>query len=190
MNDHPIGLVVDDDLQRRRLTVFFRPLLAIPQLIWLALWGIVAYLAVLVAWFAALFTGRVPQGLHDVIARYLRAMTHVYAYALLLAEPWPPFGGAPGYPIDARIDGPESQSRLTMFFRLLLAIPALLLTSVFRTVNQIVAVLGWFYALATRRMHEGMRDMSAWMLRYEVQTYGYLMLLTGRYPSLSGAPTA
>ena len=36
----------------------------------------------------------------------------------------------------------------------------------------------------------GMRDISAWMLRYELQTYGYLFLLTGRYPSLSGAPTA
>ena len=190
MNDHPIGLVVDDDLRRNRLTVFFRPLLVIPQLVWIALWGIVAYLAVLVAWFAALFTGRVPQGLHDFVARYLRAVTHVYAYGLLLAEPWPPFSGAPGYPVDARIDGPEPQSRLTVFFRLLLSIPALLLTSVFRTVNQIVAILGWFYALATGRMHEGMRDMSAWMLRYEVQTYGYLMLLTGRYPSLAGAPTA
>jgi hypothetical protein len=30
MTDHPIGLVVDDDLKRNRLTVFFRLLLAIP----------------------------------------------------------------------------------------------------------------------------------------------------------------
>jgi hypothetical protein len=34
-----------------------------------------------------------------------------------------------------------------------------------------------------------MRNISAWLLRYEVQTYAYLMLLTGRYPSLAGAPT-
>ena len=50
---HPIGLIVDDDLQRNRLTVFFRLLLAIPQLIWLGLWGILVYFAVIVAWFAA-----------------------------------------------------------------------------------------------------------------------------------------
>ena len=55
--------------------------------------------------------------------------------------------------------------------------------------NQIVAFLGWFYALATGRMNEGMRNLSAWLLRYEVQTYAYVMLLTGRYPSLAGAPT-
>jgi hypothetical protein len=190
VNDHPIGLVVDDDLRRTRLTVFFRPLLAIPQLIWLALWGIVTYLAVIVAWFAALFTGRVPQGLHGFIARYLRALTHVYGYVLLLADPWPPFSGATGYPIDLRVDEGEPQSRLTVFFRLLLAIPALLISSVFRTVNQLVAVLGWFYSLFTGHMHGGMRDMSAWMLRYELQTFGYVVLLTGRYPSLAGAPTA
>ena len=40
MNEHPIGLVVDDNLRRNRLTVFFRLLLAIPQAIWLAVWSI------------------------------------------------------------------------------------------------------------------------------------------------------
>lgn len=191
MNDHPIGLVVDDDLRRTRITVFFRLLLAIPQAIWIALWGIAAYVAWIVAWLAALVTGRVPGGLHAFLARYARASTHLYAYVLLLADPWPPFGGAPGsYPVDLRVAPAEAQSRLTVLFRLLLAIPALLLSYVFRLVNQLVAFLGWFYCLATGRMHEGMRDLSAWMLRYELQTYCYLGLLTDRYPSLGGGPTA
>lgn len=188
---HPIGLIVDDDLKRNRLTVFFRLLLAIPQAIWLGIWGIVVYIAVLLAWLVALVTGRVPDGLHAFLARYLRATTHLYSYVLLLADPWPPFGGAPGsYPVDLRVDAAQKQSRLTVFFRILLAIPALLLSYVFRAVNQLVAFLGWFYCLVTGRMHRGMRDMSAWMLRYELQTYAYLMLLTGRYPSLAGAPKA
>jgi ABC-type multidrug transport system fused ATPase/permease subunit len=187
---HPIGLIVTDDLQRNRLTVFFRLLLAIPHFILVLLWGIVAELAVLVAWFAALFTGRVPDGLHNFIASWLRYSTRVTAYVFLLADPFPPFGGGGSYPIDVRIDPAAPQSRLTVFFRLLLAIPALLLTYVFRAVNQIVALLGWFYALATGRMNEGMRNISAWLLRYETQTWGYAFLLTGRYPSLAGAPTA
>ena len=66
----------------------------------------------------------------------------------------------------------------------------MLLTYVFRMVNQIVALLGWFYTLATGHMHEGMRNISAWLLQYETQTWGYVLLLTGRYPSLAGAPTA
>jgi hypothetical protein len=187
---HPIGLIVTDDLRRSRVTVFFRLLLVIPHLIWLTLWGIVAELAVLVAWFAALFTGRVPDGLHQFIASFLRYSTRVNAYMLLLANPYPPFSGAGSYPVDVRIDPPQPQSRLTVFFRLLLIIPAALLSYVFRIVNNLVALLGWFYCLALGRMNQGMRDISAWLLRYEVQTYAYAFLLTGRYPSLAGAPTA
>lgn len=186
---HPIGLIVTDDLKRNRLTVFFRYFLAIPLSIWIALWGILVSIAVLVAWFAALVLGRVPEALHAFIARYLRALTHLTAYTFLLADPWPPFTGEPGYPVDLRIDAAAPQSRLTIFFRLLLAIPAFVLTYVFRMVNNIVAILGWFYSLVMGRMHQGMRDISLWMLRYEAQTYAYAMLLTSRYPSLENAPT-
>jgi len=187
---HPVGLIVTDDLQRNRLTVFFRLLLAIPHFIVVALWGIVTYVLVIVAWVVALFTGRVPDGVHNFIAAWLRYSTRVTAYAFLLADPFPPFGAGGSYPVDARIDSAETQSRLTVFFRTLLAIPAFLLTYVFRMVNQLVALLGWFYCLVTGHMHEGMRDISAWLLRYETQTWAYVLLLTGRYPSLSGAPTA
>jgi len=186
---HPIGLIVTDDLKRNRLTVFFRLLLAIPQSIWLTIWGIVVQIAVIVAWFAALFTGRVPDGLHAFIARYVRAVTHLEAYLFLLADPWPPFTGERGYPVDLRIDDAAPQNRLSVLFRLLLAIPALVLTYVFRLVNEVVAFLGWFYALGLGRMHKGMRDLSLWLTRYEVQTLAYLFLLTSRYPSLENAPT-
>lgn len=187
---HPIGLIVTDDLKRSRLTVFFRLLLVIPHLIWLELWGIVASIVVLISWFAALFTGRVPDGLHSFNAGYLRYLTRISGYLLLLANPYPPFSATQPYPFDARIDGPQKQSRLTVFFRFFLAVPALILVYVFRIVNQIVAVFGWFYSLATGQMNEGLRNISSWLLRYETQTYGYLMLLTGRYPSLEGTPSA
>ena len=188
---HPIGLIVDDDLHRTRLTVFFRLLLAIPQLIWLYFFGIVAAFALLFAWIVAVFTGRVPDSLHNLLARYQRLTTHVAAYTLLIANPWPPFGGSPGtYPVDLRVDEAAPQSRLTVFFRGLLAIPALVLAYVFRLVNTLIAVLGWFYSLIFGRMHEGMRDLSAWMLQFELQTYCYLFLLTGRYPSFAGGPKA
>ncbi len=187
---HPIGLIVTDDLHRSRLTVFFRILLAIPQFIWLALWGIVAEIVVLIGWFAALFMGRLPDGLHNFLAAFLRFYTHVTAYVLLLSNPWPPFLGDVSYPIDLRVDPAAPQSRLTVFFRLLLVIPASILSYVFRLVNNLVAFLAWFYCLFTGHMHEGMRNLSAWLLRYELQTFAYAMLLTGRYPSLAGAPTA
>ncbi len=57
--------------------------------------------------------------------------------------------------------------------------------SVLQNVAWIVAFLAWFYALFTGRMSQGMRDLSAYCLRYQAQTYGYLLLLTQRYPSFS-----
>jgi hypothetical protein len=187
---HPIGLIVTDDLRRNRLTVFFRLILAIPHFIWLSLWGFVVEVILLFAWLIAVFAGRLPDGLHNFLASFLRYSTRVNAYVLLLADPWPPFTSDRSYPVDVRIDPAQPQSRLTIFFRIILAIPALILTYVFRLVNNIVAFLGWFYALATGRMSPGMRDLSAWLFRYETQTFAYIFLLTGRYPSLSGTPTA
>src|SRR5689334_9294756 len=135
LQPHPIGLVVTDDLHRSRLTVFFRLLLAIPQFIWLAIWGIAAYFVVILAWFAALFIGRLPDGFHNFLAAFLRFTTQLSAYVLLLANPWPPFLGNVDYPVDLRVAPPEQQSRLTVFFRLVLVIPAGILTYVFRLVN-------------------------------------------------------
>lgn len=182
---HPIRLVVTDDLRRSRLTVFFRLLLAIPLGIWAALWGIAVTVVVVVAWVAALVTGRVPGGLHEFMAAYARFTTHLSAYLWIAADPYPSFTGEPGYPVDVEIAAAVPQSRLTVFFRLLLAIPASIVLNVLQYVAYVVAVLAWFYALFTGSMNKGMRDLLAYCLRYQAQTYGYLLLLTQRYPSFS-----
>jgi hypothetical protein len=182
---HPVHLVVTDDLQRSRLTVFFRLLLAIPHFIWLALWGIAVWFAVLAAWVVGIFTGRVPDGLHGFIASYLRYLTHVYAYVGIAADPFPAFSGAPGYPVDVEIAPAQKQSRLTIFFRLLLAIPASIVLTVLGYVAEIVIFLAWFYALFAGNLNQGLRDVIAYWLRYNAQTIGYVCLLTQRYPSFS-----
>ena len=184
--EHPIRLVVNDDLQRNRLTVFFRLILAIPHLIWVTLWGVIAILAYIVSWFATLFMGRSPEGLHNFLATFLRYSTHVRSYLLLVADPFPGFAGRPGsYPIDVEIDGSEPQNRLTVFFRWILAIPALLLTYLLGQLNQLLAIFSWFIALVLGRVPEGLRNFAVLAIRVETQTYGYLMLLTGRYPSFN-----
>ena len=75
--------------------------------------------------------------------------------------------------------------RLGVLARIVLALPALLLTAAFAIVALVAAVLGWFAALATARVPGGLRDLGAAALRYEAQTAGYLLLLTARYPDAS-----
>src|ERR1700761_7466053 len=137
---HPIEMTVSPDLSRNRLTVFFRLILAIPQLVVLYLWGILVGICVFFGWFVALILGRLPDGMHDFMTSYLRSYTRTSAYLLLLSDPWPPFGGAEGgYPVDLIVAPPADQSRLITFFRLILVIPAALLNYVFRLVNEVIA---------------------------------------------------
>jgi Domain of unknown function (DUF4389) len=181
--EDPIELDVHADLERSRLTVFFRLLLAIPHLIWLALWGIAVAVAVIVGWFATLATGSLPLGLHRFMAAYVRYQNHVYAYLFLIAEPFPGFTGrAGGYPVDPRIADPLPQNRWKVLFRAFLAIPAVLLNSAYGSLLFVVALLGWFACLANGRMPLGLRNAGALVLRYAAQTHGYVLLLTDAYP--------
>src|SRR2546421_3674959 len=185
---HPIRLRITDDLRRTRLTVFFRLFLAVPHFLWQMLLAIVAILAVLTSWFTTLFTGRSPDGLHSFLAGYLRYATHVSAYMFLLADPYPGFlfvNLKQDYPIDVEIDPPVDQGRSSVAFRIILAIPAMLVTQVLRNLSGILAFFSLWIAMFTGRVPEGIRNFGAFALRYETQTYAYIALLTPRYPSFN-----
>jgi hypothetical protein len=206
---HPIRIVVTDDLRRSRLTVFFRLLLAIPHIVWLILWTIAIVFVLLVNWVVTLIIGRSPAALHNFTAAYIRYSVHVRAFLFLAANPFPGFTGEPGsYPIDVEIAPPAPQRRLVTLFRILLVIPALLLSAALAGSNAsfstgrsgggrnssggaagggglgvFAAFFGWFVSLIRGRMPQGFRDLLAYGLRYEAQVGGYLLLLTDRYPS-------
>jgi hypothetical protein len=193
---HPVRVVVTDDLQRSRLTVFFRLLLAIPHLLWLSLWGAVAFVIVVINWFATLFKGQSPQGLHDFLGAYLRYATHVESYVLLAANPYPAFfvGSVGPYPIDLEIAPPERQSRWKTGFRAFLAVPAFLLAWTFlggpigsryyvgAGLAATTAFLTWFAALVRARAPRGLHDLTVWSIGYGAQAGAYVFLLTDRYP--------
>jgi len=208
VNDHPVRITVDDDLHRSRLTVFFRLLLAIPLIIWLVLWTIASLVAAIIGWFAALATGRLPTGLHNFLAAYVRFTLHVGAYIGLAANPYPGFTGAYGYPVDVVIPEPASQRRWKIALRLVLAVPALILAAMLGSgagggggnaaedsnaawfgntgvggVAAVCAFLGWFASLARGRMPIGLRDLGAYGVGYTAQAYSYLFLLADRYPN-------
>ena len=78
-------------VRRDRLSVCFRLILAIPQLI--ALWAIsIAWaLTTAIAWFSILITGRYPAALYEFAVGALRWNVRVEAYLLLLSDHYPPF---------------------------------------------------------------------------------------------------
>jgi 2-(1,2-epoxy-1,2-dihydrophenyl)acetyl-CoA isomerase len=183
---HPIRLSVADDLRRFRLTVALRWLLALPHLLVLAAWTYVLVPVALVDWVIALVKGRPAVGVAAWLTRFLRYQTHVYAYLYLVADPYPRFRGWAGtYPVDLAVDPPGPQPRWKTLLRIVLVLPAYVLMTVLQYVLVIVSLLGAVYALALGRYPRGIRDLSAYALRYTAQTWGYLLLLTDRYPTLA-----
>jgi len=70
--------------------------LAIPHYIVLVFLGIGALVAVIIAWFAILFTGRYPRGLFEYVLGVIRWGNRVGAYAfLLVTDQYPPFRLSP-----------------------------------------------------------------------------------------------
>jgi hypothetical protein len=67
-------------------------LLAIPHYIVLAFLGIGAMFAIIIAWFAILFTGKYPEGLFNYVVGVFRWGLRVQAYVtLLVTDEYPPF---------------------------------------------------------------------------------------------------
>jgi hypothetical protein len=201
MSDHPIRLSVSDDLRRTRITVGLRLLLAIPHYIWLALWSFVAFFAAVLNWLLTLLLGRSPGWLHHFLVAYVKYVTQLFAYLRIAADPYPSFDAPDGYPIDLSIAPAARQNRLTVLFRLPLALPAILISAALgglgggsfsgssgarissNGIGGLMAFAGWFVAVAQRRMPRGLRDTSAYSLLYGAQLWAYLLMLTDRYPN-------
>ena len=181
--EQPARGVVRDDLRRSRLTVFFRLPLAAPHLVWLLLWTVAVFVAAILNWFIALVVGRTPRPFQRFLSAYVRYGTHVSAFVNLVANPFPGFVGRQGsYPIDIEVALAARQRRLGIAFRLLLAVPALLVNGAANTILSVVGLLGWFASLARGRMPEGLRNAGAWAIAYNGQAAAYALLLSDRYP--------
>ncbi|HMC52987.1 MAG TPA: DUF4389 domain-containing protein [Acidimicrobiales bacterium] len=168
--------------RQSRVTVGFRLILAVPHLLFLVVLAIVSYLATILAWFAALVLGRVPEGMFGFLAGVVRYTTRLYAYSLLLTDRYPPFDlNAEDYPISVELT-PSRLNRLAVLFRLLLTLPAYLLLAVLSAGLSVAAFFIWLIVLITARMPRSLFEAVVAALRYETRYYAYLALLTPAYP--------
>ena len=76
---------------RKRLTTFFRPILAIPALIFSLLVWIVAVICHVLGGLAVLVMGRWPAFLRNWVVKSLVVSNRLSAYTLLMTDKYPPF---------------------------------------------------------------------------------------------------
>lgn len=81
--------------------------------------------------------------------------------------------------------GPFKQRRLTVAFRLILAIPHAFVLFFLDLAGLVIAFLGWWGALFTGRLPEFAMTYLSGLARWNARYYGYLFLLTDDYPPFS-----
>ena len=207
--DHPVDVVVQPATAGRdRVTTAFRIILAIPHLLlvggplafainWSArsdpgdrgessassgILGIAACVVAIISWFAILFTGRQPTGLRDFTVFFLRWRTRAIAYEMLLRDEYPPFGEG-AYPATFDIGAPPAErDRLTVAFRIFLAIPHFIVLWALGIGWAIATIVAWFAILFTGSYPEGMYRFSTGVLRWSMRVEAYMYLLHDAYP--------
>jgi hypothetical protein len=182
---YPVTYEVDYQRQPNRVTTFFRLILAIPWLIVAAIYGVAVFVTSVIAWFAVVILGRYPEGLYSFNAGMLRFFVRVGSYVSLLTDQYPSFGLGedPTYPVRLRIaPQPERQSRLTAFFRLIMAIPVLIVGYVMQGIHQGAIFVGWLVIVFRGYQPAGVHNALAFTTAFQARVYGYLLLLTDAYP--------
>jgi hypothetical protein len=89
--DYPAVLYCARPVERNRLSVALRVILAIPHYIALYLVGIAAFAVLVAAWFAVVITGRWPEGMRAFAVGFVRWQMRFTAYVLLVCDAYPPF---------------------------------------------------------------------------------------------------
>jgi hypothetical protein len=177
------------DLTRSRVTVFFRWFLAIPNIVVLSLWGIMFEITTFLAWWAVMFTGTYPQGLYSFGVSYMRMSADSFAYLHYVTDEYPPWSGndakANSYPVQYSIVYPGASSRVTVFFRIFLAIPAFIFAYLVYIAAAICVLLAWFAIMITGKYPQGLLSFVQGALRAYLRVLSYSTFLTDVYPPFS-----
>ena len=186
---YPVSLELDAPLEVARWRPLVHWLLGIPYYVVLYVLQIALVVVILIAWFAILFTGNIPEGMFAFMASVHRFQWRYSSYILWMREPYPPFeltGPAidPGTdpPTRFSVEYPERLSRLLIFVKWLLAVPHFIVL-IFLVVGAAVAsIIGFFAVLITGRWPEGLRQFIVGVHRWAYRVQAYVFLLTDVYP--------
>lgn len=90
--DYPVHLRLGPPLpEYNRMKTLFRLIVGIPVYLIAYAMNIVAQVGAFISWFAIVFTGKQPQGIHQMLRLGLSYQQRALPYGLLLTEDWPQF---------------------------------------------------------------------------------------------------
>ena len=188
----PVHVSLDSPLEINRWSPIVNVIMAIPHLIFLYILTLVLEIVTVIAWFAILFTGEYPPAMFDFATGVLRYQWRVYSYFWFMREEYPSFTLTSGPqdpgddPAKWSIDRPpQTRAKMTVLFRLLLVIPALIVLYIYGIGALICLVIGWFTVLFTGAWPEGPKSFVMKVVRYAYRVNAYYLLMTDLYPGFS-----
>ena len=169
--------------RQRRWTVLVRAFLLIPLVVWLLLVSLVAFFVLVAAWFSALFVARVPRGMQRFLTDVLRYNAKVGAYEALLIGRWPGFSlrSRAGEEVSLEIDAVQLR-RTAVFFRFVLAVPALVVLGLLKIGSHLMTIIMWFWLLVAGRAPQALHEARGQSWRFSVRATAYYSLLTPTQP--------
>jgi hypothetical protein len=206
---YPIDLEIDAPGRQNRWVTGFRLFLGLPAILladaMLGLGtsaaggggtqfgGIVATVASL-GWFVCIVQGRMPQGMRDLAAYAIGYSAQVSGYMLLLTDRYPNsnpavYESAKVYrsdPIWLTVDDDLRRSRLTTFFRLLLAVPHFVWLALWGVAALFAVIANWFVTLFRGRPAAPLHRFVAALLRYQTHVYAFVQLVANPFPGFVG----
>jgi hypothetical protein len=85
-----------------------------------------------------------------------------------------------------RIDDDLRRSRLTVFFRLLLAFPHLVWLTLWAVLAFLVAIANWLATLVRGQSPEALHRFLAAYVRYQTHVYAFISLVANPFPGFAG----
>jgi hypothetical protein len=179
----PVLVSFPEPAPQARLTVAFRALLAIPHGVVLFVLAIAALVVAIIGWFAALFTGELPQWAHGFLTGFVRWSTRVSAYQYFLTDTYPPFSlDDTDYPVRL-LTKPTRLNRLAVLFRYFLALPVALVSGLAVFGLEILSPIAWLITLIAGRMPRPLHEAFAAIIRFYARYSGYYWMLSPEYPA-------
>jgi hypothetical protein len=183
--DYPARLEISYPSELNRWLPLIKWLLVIPHFIALLFVGIGAFFVAIYAFFAVLFTGRWPRGAFDYLVGTFRWAYRVICYFHLMVDAYPPFSLAddPNYPVRLNIDYPERIANWRPLVQWLLAIPYLIVASVFYWLTGLLTIAAFFTIIFTKKIPRELFELMVPGLRWQMRGNVYTYFMTDRYPS-------
>ena len=131
--------------------------------------------------------GPLPAWLYNFNSGVIRYFVRTNAWVYLQTDAWPPFGLAddPSYPIRVKIaPAAERQSRLKALFRLILALPMLIVLYAVNYMHLWVAAIAWLTIVFRGYLPEGVNNALTFVNGFYARLYGYVAFLTDDYPPI------